>query len=579
MVFLPPAWAPSLTDADIPDDMSLGDFLFDDRYRTRKCDDSPPPFIDSISGTGHSISETKKRIEWLAAGLASHLQIKDVTGDALDRVVGLFAVNNTHTPVLAWAIHRFNGVVAPANVAFRASELAYQLKDSGARCLFATSSHLATALEAAKQADIPQSMVFIIPMPGDETTTVVGSEKLLSVDDLVNAGSQLPPLPREKWSKGRASQQVAYLCYSSGTSGTPKGVMISHRNIIANVLQVTLFESIFRPSTHQDVILGVLPQSHIYSIILTTHVSTFRGDTVITMAKYELMTLVAAIKRFQMTLLYVVPPILVSLAKQSGLAKDPEVFNLPSVKRIFCGAAPLSEELTSQIRTLYPGVLLGQGYGMTETATVVCQHPKEVYDGSSGCIVPGLQIRIVDSEGHDVEETNKRGELLVNGPNVTLGYFKNEKATKETFQDGWLRTGDEVEVRLHPKTKDAHLFIVDRVKELIKVNGFQVAPAELEGHLLGHPLVADCAVIPVPDDRSGEVPKALVVLRKDAAVGRTTAERQLLDWVSQHKSKHKHLRGGVEFIPEIPKSPSGKILRRFLRDREKARISKSTAKL
>ncbi|CAM1511860.1 Fc.00g093730.m01.CDS01 [Cosmosporella sp. VM-42] len=579
MVFYPPPWTPSLTDADIPDNVPLAQFLFDDQYRPRKCEDSPPPFIDSNSGTGHGVLEIQERIEWLATGLARQLGISDVSGDGLERVVSIFTVNNTYTPVVAWAIHRLNGVVAPANVAFRASELAHQLKDSGARCLFTCSSHLVTALEAAEQAGIAESMVFLIPMPGDVAATAADSRKLLTVDDLVLSGSRLPSLPRISWEKGRGSKQAAYLCYSSGTSGTPKGVMISHRNIIANVLQVTLAEAAFRPPTHQDIILGVLPQSHIYSIILTTHVPIFRGDTVITMAKFELMSFIAAVKKFRMTFLYVVPPILISLAKQSAVAKDPELFNLPSVQRIFCGAAPLSGEVTSQIRKRYPGVLLGQGYGMTETATVVSQHPKEVYDGSSGCIVPGLEIRIIDADGHDVEEPNKRGELLVKGPNVALGYYKNEKATRETFRDGWLRTGDEVELRLHPETKDAHLFIVDRVKELIKVNGFQVAPAELEGHLLAHPLVADCAVIPVADERSGEVPKALVVLRKNSTISQKSIERELLDWVSQHKSKYKQLRGGVEFIAEIPKSPSGKILRRFLRDREKIRLLKVTARL
>lgn len=419
----------------------------------------------------------------------------------------------------------------------------------------------------------------MINVPGDESRPGTESRKLLDVEDLITAGAQLPPLPPQKWSKGQGRQQAAYLCYSSGTSGPPKGVMISHWNIIANVIQMTLYESTFRSKGHSDVILGVLPQSHIYSIVLTTHVPVFRADTVVTMRKFELTSFVRAIKKYQMTLLYVAPPILVTLIKQGALAKDTRDFDLPSVRRIFCGAAPLSEELSSQIRKRYPGVLLGQGYGMTESATVISSHPKDVYDGSSGCIVPGMDIRIVDSDGNDVTGPNKRGELLAKGPNITLGYYKNKKATQETFGGGWLRTGDEVEIRLHPQTKDPHLFIVDRVKELIKVSGFQVAPAELEGHLLGHPFVSDCAVIPVPDDRSGEVPKAFVVLRKDVTLDHATVEQNLKDWVAQHKSKHKHLRGGVTFIPKVPKSPTGKILRRFLRDQEKARLSKEMARL
>lgn len=481
--------------------------------------------------------------------------------------------------MLAWAVLRLNGVVAPVNVGFRASELSYQLNDSKSCAIFTCPSKLDTALEAARQAGIPDSRVFLIPVPGDAAPPGMDAQRVLSLEDLIIRGCQLPPVPRHQWAIGQGRRQAAYLCYSSGTSGPPKGVMISHFNVIANITQMTLFESTFRPKEHRDVILGVLPQSHIYSIVLMIHVAAFRGDTVVTMAKFELGNFIRDVQRFRMTLLYVAPPILISLAKQSALAKDPSTFDLPSVRRIYCGAAPLSQELTAHLRDRYPNVLLGQGYGMTEAPTVIASHPGDVFDGSSGCIIPGLQIRIVDSDGNEVTEMNKRGELFVKGPQIAMGYYKNEKTTRETFRDGWLRTGDEVELKAHPKTGDAHIFVVDRVKELIKVSGFQVAPAEVEGHLLGHPLVADCAVIPVPDDRSGEVPKALVVLRKDCDVDHQTAEKELKAWVAEHKSKHKHLRGGVEFIPEVPKSPSGKILRRFLRDREKSKMSTTMARL
>lgn len=394
----------------------------------------------------------------------------------------------------------------------------------------------------------------------------------MGLEDLIRKGRQLQAIRQVKWVKGRARRQVAYICYSSGTSGAPKGVMISHFNIIANILQMTLFESTLRTWGQKDVILGVLPQSHIYSVVLMAHVAAFRGDTVVTMAKFELMAFIKAVQRFNMTLLYVVPPILIALSKQSALARDPAIFSLPSVRRMYSGAAPLTQELTQAIRERYPNVMLGQGYGMTEAPTVIASHPAEVYDGSSGCLVPGVQARIIASDGTEVTTHNQPGELFVKGPQIAMGYYKRKEATRETFSaEGWLRTGDEVEMRLHPKTGDAHLFVVDRTKELIKVSGFQVAPAELEGHLLGHPVVADCAVIPVPDERSGEVPKALVVLRQDCGIDQEMVTKQLKQWVADHKSKPKHLRGGIEFVPEVPKSPSGKILRRLLRDRERAR--------
>lgn len=279
----------------------------------------------------------------------------------------LTKAHQVHTPVIAWAVLRLNSVVAPANAAFRVSELAYQLKDSGSRAVFTCPSKLATALEAADLAGIPRTNVFVIPVDGDEGPVGSASEMPLSIEDLINRGRQVPPMPPVKWSRGQARRQVAYLCYSSGTSGVPKGVMISHFNIIANMIQMTRYESTFRPPEQRDVILGVLPQSHIYSVVLMTHLAAFRGDSVVTMVKFDLEALVHAVRRFQMTLLYVVPPILIALAKQSAMAKDPGAYLLPSVRRIYSGAAPLTQELTGAIRQRYPNVLLGQGYGMTST--------------------------------------------------------------------------------------------------------------------------------------------------------------------------------------------------------------------
>ncbi|KAG9256005.1 uncharacterized protein F5Z01DRAFT_532953 [Emericellopsis atlantica] len=572
MLTYTPPWLPKLNDTDIPDDICLTDFVFDDQYRPWSCAHSPNPFVDSVEGFGYSVHETRQRIEWLAAGLAAHLHVNVDSGHVFDRVVSVFAVNNIHTPTIAWAVLHMNGVVSPANAAFLASELASQLQDSGSLALFTCPSKLDTACEAADLARVPRENVFLIPIPGDEMPTHTAPQDFTSIEDLISKGRQLPSIPRTPWVRGQGRRQVAYLCYSSGTSGTPKGVMVSHFNIIANILQMTLYESTFRPQEDRDVILGVLPQSHIYSVVLMAHVAAFRGDTVVTMAKFELMDLIRAVQRFQMTLLYVVPPILISLAQQSALAKDAQTFDLPSVRRIYCGAAPLTQELTEAVRQRYPNVTLGQGYGMTEAPTVIASHPGTVFDGSSGCIIPGVQVRIVARDGTEVTTLNTPGELHVKGPQIALGYYRREEATRDTFSpDGWLRTGDEVEIRRHPDTRDPHLFVVDRTKELIKVSGYQVAPAELEGHLLAHPIVADCAVIPVPNERSGEVPKALVVLRKDCGVSHTAAAAQLVAWVAKHKSKQKALRGGVEFVAEVPKSPSGKMLRRELRDGERTR--------
>lgn len=222
--------------------------------------------------------------------------------------------------------------------------------------------------------------------------------------------------------------------------------------------------------------------------------------------------------------------------------------------------------------------------GMTETATVVCSTSEhDTYGRSSGSLVPGAKAKIIGFDGKEVTKYDTPGELLVQAPSVVLGYLNNEKATNETFvyhDDGrWIHTGDEVIVTVAPSGHE-HLVIVDRIKELIKVKGHQVAPAELEAHLLTHPAVSDTAVIQVPDDRAGEVPKAFIV-RSAAYASKPEAEvaREIAKYVEEHKAPYKCLKGGVEFIATIPKSPSGKILRRLLRDQEKAKARKARSKL
>jgi len=257
-------------------------------------------------------------------------------------------------------------------------------------------------------------------------------------------------------------------------------------------------------------------------------------------------------------------------------------YDLSSVKGIFTGAAPLGEETAEDLQKMFPSWAIRQGYGLTETCTVVCSTvPSDIWFGSSGSLVSGYEARLVDPDGKEITEYNTPGELWVKSPSVVLGYLNNPQATKETFIDGYMRTGDEAVVRKHPKSGHEHIFITDRIKELIKVKGLQVAPAELEAHLLTHPAVNDCVVIGVPSDREGEVPKAFVV--KSPNVGLEESDRMIkrdiARHVEKHKSKHKWLAGGVEFVDEVPKSPSGKILRRLIRDREKEKRRKTGAKL
>lgn len=526
------------------------------------------------------------RVEHLARALSKEFGWRPNKGTEWDKVIGIFALNTVDSMTLAYAQHRLSGVVSPANAAYSADELAFQLKNSGATALFTCVPLLETALQAAKSSGIPNGRVYILEMPKEFS----GDKKLpfTTVSQLIAQGAKLPNIEELKWKKGQGAKQTAYLCYSSGTSGLPKGVMISHRNVISNVLQFVAFEKATRDARPQnertEVGLGLLPLSHIYGLVVIAQTSTYRGDSVIILPKFELQSYLNAIQTYKIRTLYLVPPIIIQMCKNQAVISK---YDMSSVSAIFTGAAPLGAETAEELQGIYPSWKIRQGYGLTETSTVVCSSDEnDIYFGSSGSLLPGYTAKIMSSEGVELTGYDQPGELIVQSPSVVLGYLQNDKANMETFLDDtdgkgrWMRTGDEAMVRKSPKGNE-HIFIVDRIKELIKVKGLQVAPAELEAHLLTHPAVADCAVIPVPDDAAGEVPKAFVV--KSSSVGledndRMTA-RDICKHVEEHKARHKWLKGGVEFLDVIPKSPSGKILRRLLRDKEKEARRSKGAKL
>ncbi|MCJ1293038.1 hypothetical protein MMC34_004591 [Xylographa carneopallida] len=583
MVFTSPSWIPKLRDP--PHTIPIHEFMFNEKHGRYPIQDSKPPFTCGITGAEYSAVEVRERVNHLARALSKELNWQPNSGTAWDKVIGVFTVNTIDTLTVAWATHRLNGISSPANAAYSADELAYQLNNSGSKALFTCVPLLPVALEAASRSNIPKDRVFLISLP-KEFTGQDNPNEFKTVDWLIEEGTQLPQLEDLQWGEGQGARQVAFLCYSSGTSGLPKGVMISHRNVISNVLQISTFEKPYRdlmkkesPSNADflEVALGLLPQSHIYSLVVICHATGYRGDQVINLPKFEFNTYLSAIERFKINTLVLVPPIIILMTKNKALCDE---FDLSNVKAVFTGAAPLGAETATLLRDQYPTWYIRQGYGLTETSTVVCSTSFDDIDfGSSGSLLPGCEARLVTIEGTDIEGYDQPGELLIRSPSVTLGYLKNDLATRETFQDGWMRTGDEAVVRKSPNGNE-HIWIVDRLKELIKVKGMQVAPAELEAHLLSHPAVADVAVIAIPDESAGERPKAFVV--KSSSVGVEDNDHLVIRDIKKHvemdKARHKWVKE-VEFIDIIPKSPSGKILRRMLRDKERESRRSKGAKL
>ncbi|KAF4974702.1 hypothetical protein FZEAL_8426 [Fusarium zealandicum] len=577
MVFTSPPSVPKLP-FDPPDSITIPDFVFTENHARKPFARSKNPFTCGLTDKTYSTAEVIEREELLARALAKRLGYDIREGTEWDRVVGLYSLNTIDYIPMTHAVHRLSGIVTPASAAYSAPELEHQLRSSGANALFTCIPLLESALAAAEGAGIPKERIFILPVPGFDKKV-----PFKTIDDLIAEGKDAPKLKPLNWIQGQGARQVAYLCYSSGTSGLPKAVQITHRNVIANIMMSTLQDIPGRKAVGVDsqVQLGLVPLSHIYGLVPVCHYGIYNGDETIILPRFELSSFLAAVQKFKIQQMALVPPILIQmLSSREECAK----YDLSSVRFIFSGAAPLGKETMEDILQLYPSWRICQGYGLTETSPVVTSTSElDIDPGSSGTLLPGLKAKVIDIDGNEVTEYNKPGELLVQGPTVVLGYFNNAKATAETFvhhHDGrWMKTGDEVIVRKSAKGNE-HFVIVDRIKELIKVKGHQVAPAELEAHLLSNPLVSDCAVIQVPDHRAGEVPKAFVVKSSDAK-GKSDDEvtQSINKHVEEHKARHKWLKGGIEFIDDIPKSPSGKILRRLLRDRERQARKEKGAKL
>ncbi|GAB7359614.1 hypothetical protein MBLNU230_g6798t1 [Neophaeotheca triangularis] len=588
MPFHPPAYSPQMP--DIPDSISIEQFMFDENYGRYMLGYSRDPFTDGINGKSYNALEVKERVDYLARGLAKEFNFSPNNGSEWDKVVACFSLNTIDYLPLAWAVHRLGGVLTAANAAYGVDEVEFQLKDSGAKACFTCLPLLKTTLEAAKRVGMPKERVYLLPMAEAATQGMSGAGHKTS-EDFIQAGSKLERLESLKWTDGEGARRTAFLCYSSGTSGLPKGVMISHTNVIANTLQIVTHEQASRdaiakrerqdPRHYTEMALGLLPLSHIYGLVVIAHGSIYRGDGVLVLPKYDFKQLLQVVQDYKINMLFLVPPMILHMCNQPEALKS---YDLSCVKSIFTGAAPLGKETAEDLLKIMPHIAIRQGYGLTETSTVVCATiPEDIWFGSSGSLLPGFTARLVTVEGNEITGYDQPGELWAKSPSLVIGYLNNDKATKETFveaEDGrYMRTGDEAVVRKSPEGHE-HIFIVDRIKELIKTKGMQVAPAELEAFILTHEAVSDCVVIGVPSEREGEIPKAFVV-KAPGSIEESDAmiKRKIKQHVEKGKSRHKWLDGGVEFIDVVPKSPSGKILRRLMRDQEREKMRKQGAKL
>ena len=487
-----------------------------------------PAIIDGPTGRVTTYGRLATDVRRVAAGLAAHGLRK---GD----VLALLAPNVPEWLVAAYGAMTAGGTVTGINPLYTPDEVAAQLADADARFLVTVPPFLDTARAAVDRAGLRTTIVLHgPPTPGT-----------LAFADLTAHGDDPPAVAIDP------DVDLALLPYSSGTSGLPKGVMLSHRACVANVLQQRAAFTLFP----DDRTIAVAPFFHATGFGVVANGAIYAGASVVTMPRFDLEAFLGLIEEHRATAMVVVPPIVLALAKHPAVDR----YDLSSLRWVGCGAAPLGAELQEACaRRLGRPVV--QGYGMTEvTAGVaICEVGAPVRAGAAGQLLPNVQARIVDLESGSDRGPGEVGELWLRGPSTMAGYLRNPEATAATLDaDGWLHTGDLA--RIDP---DGALFIVDRLKELIKVKAFPVAPAELEAVLRAHPAIAEAAVVPVPDERAGEVPKAFVVRAGDVAL----SAEEVMAYVAERVAPHKRVRH-VEFIDAIPTSPAGKTLRRLLKQR------------
>ncbi|KAJ7601056.1 hypothetical protein C8J56DRAFT_911988 [Mycena floridula] len=555
---------PEGTLPEIPN-ISIPRFLLDSQSPSNAARKPESPWlVEDATGRHIGLDELRSRTFGLANALVTRYGIRE------DDVVLLFSRNHVDYPVAIWAAHRLGAVITGANPDFASNELQYQMESSKACLVLAHPESLTVATSAARAAGISLDRIVLFNVQGQTK-----HPKYPTIEKLVWQGLSLQPQFVEPDIDART--KLAFLSYSSGTTGKPKAVAIPHIAVITNVIQMAVHHKVgtnytaveeqrYRPG---DVCIAVLPFYHIYGLVLNLHFILFNGMSLVIVPKFNFVEMLKSITLHRISHLIIVPPMALLLCKHPAVKN----YDLSIVRFIMIGAAPLSDEIHNQLCEQFPNAAIGQAYGMTELCTAVTAWPtsqKRGTSGSGGQLMPGVIAKVVKPDG-TLANHDEPGELIVWTPSRALGYHNNEEATKETFVNGWVKTGDEVKI-----DRQGEVWVLDRIKEIMKVRGFQVAPAEVEGCILDHPDVSDCCVVGVPHEFSGEVPMAFVSLSA-AAAEKVRKNPRIVEDIKASVSKHvadnkvsyKHLAGGVEIVAVIPRNPSGKLLRRLLRDQAK----------
>lgn len=479
--------------------------------------------VDVDGENGYTYGELASAVRRAATGLRAR-------GFGRGAVLAVLAPNLPEYPIAFHAAALAGGTVVVLNPLDTADDLTAHLNEADARLLVTVPSEMAKAAVLTARTKVEEIIVF------GEARGATSFSALLA--------DGVPPEPTVD-----PAQDVVALLHSSGSTGYPKGVMLTHRNMIANVLQTSLVA----PLGEDERVLAVPPFHHAFGLIMTMNASLLQGATLVTMPRFDPEAYLKAIQDHRITRLYVVPTIAVLLAKSPLVDR----YDLSSLRSIVSGGAALDPG-TAELCRQRLGVSIGQGYGLTEALVSFMQLADRVTPGSVGPNSPNIECRIVDITTGEELGYNQDGEVLIRGPHVMKGYLNAPEATAAVLEpDGFLHTGD-----LGHVDEDGELFLVDRIKELIKYKGQQVSPVELEAVLMSHPKVTDAAVIGVPDEEASEIPKGFVVTRE------LVTPEEIMAFVAERVAPYKKIRR-IEFIDQIPRTPVGKIERRSLLARER----------
>jgi acyl-CoA synthetase (AMP-forming)/AMP-acid ligase II len=513
-----------------------GRFVHDVVLQSCRQNGSKTALVDTSCNRRFTFAEYGSLAESLARGLIS-------AGLAPGEVVAIFLPNSWEFAVTYHAATLAGAIPTLLNPSYREREIRYQLENSGAAFLITD----APLLENVNLAGLPALRRVFNTRNFNMQNQRAGCEDFATL--LRPTSAKFPDALQN------SQESIAALPYSSGTTGLPKGVMLSHYNLVANVYQVLGPNAAML--SPDDIMLCFLPLYHIYGLTVALTLSLILGSTLVLMPRFDVQKLCALLIQEGVTMMPVVPPAINAFCQAAEAGIFPKNHKVRWIK---CGAAPLAPELARRMANL-TGISVVQGYGMTEASPVThvgyIAPPEMNRPASIGQPLALTDCRIVDLDGNEIAP-GEAGELIMRGPQIMLGYWKDPQATAAVLRDGWYFSGDIVRSDV-----DGFYYVLDRSKEMIKYKGFPVAPAEVESLLLEHPAVRDCGVVAKPDLEAGEIPCAFVVLR-EGFTACSTLDKELRDFVADRLSRHKQPRE-IHFVDVVPRTPSGKILRRELR--------------